>query len=155
MHFPSWSDTNCAGCPTLLPSSLCWVPVRPQARTLGITFANPLVHQAQQQQQQRELQQQQQEHLALLHNEQAAEWAALRRLSAVKYRVCIVQGSAQAELYARFDRMRGGQGGGLTRRQHQQLSQAEEREDEALSARNQAERKQMGRQHDSEKHSMK
>mgnify|MGYP006299174161 FL=1 len=140
--------------PHHLPSSLCGFPVCSHARTLGITFTNPQAHHAQQHQQQRELRQQQREHLALLHTEQDAEWAALRqRLIAAEQRVRNVQGGTQAALYARFDRLRSEEG--LTRHQHQQLLQAEEREAEALSAQQQADWGQMKRRHDVEKHSLK
>ena len=54
--------------PHPLPSSLCGVPVRSHARTLGLTFINPQAHQAQQQQQQLEWQQQQRAHFELLRN---------------------------------------------------------------------------------------
>ena len=139
--------------PHHLPPSLSGVPVRSYAHTLGITFAHPQVQHAQQQQQQHEHQLQQRAHRASLHAAQAEEWAGLmQRLGAAEQQVSNVHGRAQAALYARFDSLRGG--GGLTRHQLQQLAHAEERDDEALSAQQQAEWRRMERRHDWERHEL-
>jgi len=140
--------------PRHLPTSLCGVPVRPHARTLGISFTNPQVQRDQHQQQQHNHQQQQREHLQLLRNAQAEEWAALtQRHQNALQRVQLAQQHSSEALWDRFNRLRSD--GSINRHQLERLSQSWEQEDEALSAQQQAERGRIRRVHEGQKHSLK